>query len=357
MKLSFLSLAIFLLYAGGAFAEQLLPTVTDATLLATAGNKYASGELPLGDGHYVLDAPQKGFIYLCHTMNNNEGGAQAAGPWIHGNTWNILQKIGIKGNVSWPDAKFSNVIDGDQRILSGNDLPLNHTTGQFPVPPSDPAFSYDRNPNNIAAQQLRDALPLHPSYSSQPYCMGGEAGIMLTGIALFNGFDAGMRDAAAHELQDSCSGHPQRSGEYHYHSLSACIRNVSEKAVIGYALDGFPITGPMMAPGKYLTTADLDVCHGIVSEIEQDGVRRVTYHYVMTQDFPYSVSCFRAKPVRTAPSDQAGRQNHGRRPPAEAIAACEGKGRAFPCSFTSLQGDIIRGTCDGPPDKSLACHP
>jgi len=357
MKLIYLLLMAFLVCAETALADEPPQAVTDAALLATAGNKYASGELPLGDGHYVLEVPRKGYIYLCRAMNNNDGGAQAEGPWIHGNTWNILQKIGVQGAVSWPDAKFSNVIDGDQRILSGNDLPLTHTTGQFPVLPSDPAFSYDRNPNSIAEQSLGDILPLHPNYSSQPYCMGGEAGVMLTGVALFNGFDAGMRDAAAHELQDSCSGHPQRSGQYHYHSLSACIRNVSEKTVIGYALDGFPITGPMMAPGKYLTTADLDVCHGIVSEIEEDGVKKTTYHYVMTQDFPYSVSCFRAKPVRTGPSDHAGRQNRRQGPPAEALAACEDKARASLCAFISPQGNTISGTCDAPPDKPLACHP
>ncbi len=132
--------------------------------------------------------------------------------------------------------------------------------------------------------------------------MGMEAGIMLTGVPLFNGFDAGLRDAAAHELQDHCNGHPQKSGQYHYHSLSACLKDVSVKTVLGYALDGFPITGPMVANGKYLTTDDLDECHGITSEIVLDGQKTVSYHYVMTQDFPYSVSCFRAQPVRTDPA-------------------------------------------------------
>jgi hypothetical protein len=59
--------------------------------------------------------------------------------------------------------------------------------------------------------------------------MGGEAGIMLTGVPLLNGFDAGMRDAAAHEVQDTCSGHPQREGQYHYHSLSPCIKISASK--------------------------------------------------------------------------------------------------------------------------------
>jgi hypothetical protein len=128
--------------------------------------------------------------------------------------------------------------------------------------------------------------------------MGGEVGIMSDGVALFNAFDAGLRDAPAHELQDSCSGHPQGSDEYHYHSMPACFTDIGETIVLGYALDGFPITGPKLGPHDILTTADLDECHGITSTVMLDGKPVTTYHYVMTQDFPYSVSCFRSTPVQ-----------------------------------------------------------
>jgi hypothetical protein len=134
--------------------------------------------------------------------------------------------------------------------------------------------------------------------------MGGEVGVMLTGVALFNGFDAGARDAGAWEVQDSCSGHPQMEGEYHYHTLSSCIHTVSVHAVIGFALDGFPITGPQVSNGNVLTTRDLDACHGITSAISLNGRTITTYHYVMTQDFPYSVSCFRG--TATAPPGMHG---------------------------------------------------
>jgi hypothetical protein len=170
-------------------------------------------------------------------------------------------------------------------------------------------------------------------------------------------------------VQDFCQGHPQRSGQYHYHSLSSCIRDVSIKSVIGYALDGFPITGPMVADGNYLTTDDLDECHGVTSEIVEDGHKKMTYHYVMTVDFPYSASCFRARPVRTGPSRQpenkAGFQgsaeNPGQQrppgPPAEAINACAGYSDGDACGFTSPRGDTISGTCHAPPSSSLACIP
>lgn len=274
----------------------------DAALLALADNKYADGSVPLGDYKYVTGAAKKGYIYLCNVRKDNPG-SMVNGPWMHGDTWNILEKVSAVGEVAWPNAQFSNLITGGNRVLAGNGLPTSHTTGIFPVSRATEAGKYDPNPNTISAQTLKDTLPANPTYSDTPYCMGGEVGVMLTGVPLYNGFDAGLRDAAAHEIQDTCEGHPQGDGQYHYHSLSSCFKDISVRTVLGYALDGFPITGPMVAADKYLTTEDLDECHGITSEVVVDGAVKTTYHYVMTQDFPYSVSCFRGKPTRTGPSN------------------------------------------------------
>ncbi len=79
---------------------------------------------------------------------------------------------------------------------------------------------------------------------------------------------------------------------------SSPVTEVGVTDVIGWALDGFPITGPRVADGNILTTSDLDQCHGIVSTLEINGEQVETYHYVMTQDFPYSASCFRADPFQ-----------------------------------------------------------
>jgi len=355
---------------------------SDQDLLALAGNKYASGELPLGDGHYVLDAPRKGYIYLCRKFGDEgAGGAGRDGSWIHDQTWNLHEKLSVQGQVVWNNAVFSNTVSANERMIAGNGLPINHATGIFPIQPNDPAYAVDRNPNSIRQQTVQETLPVNPVYIDPPFCMGMEVGYMLTGVPIFNGFDAGLRDAAAHEVQDSCQGHPQNRGSYHYHSLSSCIHDASEKTVIGYALDGFPITGPTVAAGKYLTTDNLDECHGITSEIIEDGQKKMTYHYVMTEDFPYSVSCFRAKPVRTGPPAQEGRQQQGNQqsqmqgdgqrngsmdgqmgrppqPPAEALSACSGKADGAECGFVSPRGDMIAGACHTPPQQSaLACVP
>jgi hypothetical protein len=261
------------------------------------GNKYANGLLPVGDSKYATDAAKQGYVYVCsgyaQNLKTEQDGAGKRGPWFVANNtqYDINKKLHVQGNVSWTPS-FSNTESGATRTIVTNDLP-NHPTGTFPISAQDPVYAYDRNPNTIKAQNLTYALNDKPTYGS-PNCVGGEVGIMLTGVALFNGFDAGGRDAGAWEVQDGCNGHPQVAGEYHYHTLSSCIKGTSVNTVIGYALDGFPITGPQVATNNILTTSDLDECHGLTSEVVVNGKKVSTYHYVMTQDFPYSISCFRA---------------------------------------------------------------
>lgn len=280
------------------------------------GNKYKNGILPVGDNKYSTTSAQKGSIYLCRAnfVSANQAGAQKRGLWfINNNTeWDANKKVAISGKVTWQPSLTSK-IENTTRTFTTNDLP-NHATGIFPVQSSDPAHTYDSNPNTIKAQSLSYALNANPAYGT-PQCMGGEVGIMLTGSALFNGFDAGGRDAGAWEVQDGCDGHPQNTGEYHYHTLSRCITDISVGTVIGFALDGFPITGPKVGEDNILTTTDLDECHGITSEILLDNKKVTMYHYVMTQDFPYSVSCFRSKAIQPPGQGDGTNQNQSSPPP------------------------------------------
>jgi len=260
------------------------------------GDKYANGLLPVGDGKYSTAGAKQGYIYACsgyaQNLSSSQAGADSRGPWFTNNNtqYDINKKANVQGAATWT-AGFSNTVSGTTRTIATNDLP-NHATGIFPIASSDPAYSYDKNPNRISAQSLTYSLPANPSYGS-PNCMGGQVGVMLTGVALFNAFDAGGRDAGAWEVQDDCAGHPEKTGEYHYHTLSSCIKDTSVQTVIGFALDGFPITGPKLATGNVLATANLDECHGLTSQINLDSKPVSSYHYVMTEDFPYSASCFR----------------------------------------------------------------
>lgn len=288
------------------------PAVQGVQLIAAKdyGNKYAKGILPVGDGLYTTDSAKQGYIYACSgyasNMKTAQGGAGRRGPWFIGTTkYDLNKKAHVRGSVMW-QAQFTNKVSGNTRTITTNNLP-DHPSGIFPISPSDPAYAYDRNPSSIKGQAFTYSLSSAPAYGS-PSCMGGQVGVMLTGVALFSGFDAAGRDAGAWEVQDSCDGHPEKEGVYHYHTLSGCIKNISVKTVIGFALDGFPITGPQVGASNILTTADLDECHGLTSQVVLDGKNVTTYHYVMTQDFPYSVSCYRGTAIQP-PGQQAPAKN------------------------------------------------
>jgi len=68
------------------------------------------------------------------------------------------------------------------------------------------------------------------------------------------------------------------------------------EGIQGYARDGFGIFSPY-EDGREVMSADLDVCHGHVHPIVWDGEAMSLYHYHVTNDSPYTVSCYRGTPV------------------------------------------------------------
>jgi hypothetical protein len=251
--------------------------------------------LPVGDTRRA-NHPQAGWIWACAPGVNDAGGAKVQGPWFNGDgTFDLAHKAVVQGAVTWP-SHFEITVEGDKRVFASNDLP-NHPTGVFPIAPDDPAFAVDHNPSHIAAQSIRIEVPLNPTLAPTPSCLPGAVGITLSGVALFDALDAEQRDAVAHEVQDSCQGHPQITSTYHYHSMSTCIEDKTlpdgHSALMGYALDGFGIYGHHGAGGKMLTSADLDECHGHIHKIEWNGHMVEMYHYHATWDFPYTIGCLR----------------------------------------------------------------
>ncbi len=256
-------------------------------------------KLPLGDNK-TSTSPKVGYVYSCQTSFNG-GGAFTQGPWIdtENNTWDLTKKISVDGAVTWQQAYWQAVLSGTNRVIKSADLPLGHTTGIFPISSSDEAYSYDRNPNSIAEQTISFQIPKTPTLLSSPECVGGEVGIATTGVLIFSAFDAAGRDAVATEIQDSCEGHPQAGSYYHYHGYSSCFednQNESEHSdLLGYAFDGFGLYGLKGEDGRELSTQDLDECHGHTHTINWDGEEVEMYHYHMTQDFPYTIGCFRGQ--------------------------------------------------------------
>ena len=253
--------------------------------------------LSVGDGWYVSE-PTCDRVFACRTSYDG-GGASSQGPWFNGDgTWDLTKKLEVGGAVAW-NPVLSVTVEGDRRVISTNDLP-DHPTGEFPIGRDEPVSSYDGNPNSIAEQSISFTVPAEPQPQSSATCVGGEVGILLTGAMLFNSFDAGGRDAVAWEAQDSCAGHPQISGVYHYHSLSSCIEDpgAGHSELLGYAFDGFGIYGTRGEDGEPVTNADLDQCHGHTHTITWDGEQVEMYHYHATAEFPYVIGCLRGEATK-----------------------------------------------------------
>lgn len=362
--------------------------ITDSSQPAAAESSTTTGHahtsdvdlthLELGDGKYST-SPQVGYVYSCNTQFNGSG-ATGTGDWMNGDgTWDATRKAVVDGSVIWPGS-FTFTLQGDQRVFIGNDLP-DHPTGSFPVSSSDDAYAVDRNPNSIQEQSITLTLPANPAAANRPNCVGGEVGIMLSGVVIFSAFDAEGRDAVAHEVQDECDGHPQMSGFYHYHSLSDCIEDTStsgHSSLVGYAFDGYGIYGYYGEDGSEVSNEDLDGCHGHTHVVEWDGQMVEMYHYHATHEFPYVVGCFHGTPAvralsagggqagagQTQPNGQnqptgqpGGGQGNTQQPPQEAINACIGLSQGAACSVNTPNG-TVSGTCSTPPNASqLSCVP
>ena len=257
--------------------------------------------LPLGDGN-VSNSPKAGYVDSCQTSFGSIGGAQVVGPWVNttAKTWDSTTKVRVQGSVSWPDATFSVRQTGSTRTITTNDLPIDHTTGVFPVASSDPASAYDRNPNTITAQSISWSLPASPTAAGSPSCTsGGPIGVLTDGVLLFNALDGEGRDAGAHETLDSCDEHPQMNGQLHHHSAGSCIiaKATASSTLVGYAIDGYGVYVERGADGALLTDADLDACHGRTSAVSWNGTTQTIYHYDATLEYPYTIGCFHGTPI------------------------------------------------------------
>lgn len=215
------------------------------------------------------------------------------------------------------------------RIFVGNGLPST-PMGTYPVQSSDPAYSYyaalpggsnpagtsvatgkpqyvDAAAIGISPYPFEGRIPLNPVVTGAYPINSLISGIALTGapwhIEKANDSTGNYYSPINALPTDACFGHPYNQ-QYHYHAYSwKCFPNqgtTGQSPVFGFALDGFPITGPRGPDGNEWTNADLDICHGRESVLDiPDGaggfVRKLTYHYVLNREYPYSVGCFRGK--------------------------------------------------------------
>jgi len=181
-------------------------------------------------------------------------------------------------------------VDGNYLVIKSTDQPDHKSpyySGSKNEAYNGTNSNFQKNPNSISTQSLTFRIPLNPtkasSSSSTPL---GSIGISLNGVPFYNQY-AGPSQPLTSEINsfDQYNGHPQMTGQYHYHVEPLYLTtNKGKDALLGFLLDGFPVYGPL-ENGKTLTDADLDALHGHtgVTADYPSGI----YHYHTTADAPY----------------------------------------------------------------------
>jgi hypothetical protein len=201
------------------------------------------------------------------------------------------------------------------RRFKSNGIP-NHPIGVFPIAKDSPAYKYyaalpaegyeNAAEIPVAPYDLDVLLPLNPKIAKKPNCIKSlMTGFALTGAAWHVEIAADSKantfDPNAALPTDRCFGHPYE-GEYHYHGYSwKCMKKGTpgkQSPLLGYALDGFGIYGPLDANGKVITNAQLDECHGRVGKVMFNGKMQNMYHYVLNNEYPYSIGCLKGTPLK-----------------------------------------------------------
>ncbi|MBP8274064.1 MAG: YHYH protein [Acidobacteria bacterium] len=148
------------------------------------------------------------------------------------------------------------------------------------------------NPNRIVSQTLTLRVPANPAVaSSASDTPMGPIGMAVNGVPLFNQYAAG-RSPLTSEIAtfDRYNGHPQQTGQYHYHLEPAWLTaGNGPSSLIGVLLDGFPVYGPKETSGAAPT--GLDSCNGHTHATAD--VPAGLYHYHVTTVSPYISGCYK----------------------------------------------------------------
>ncbi len=149
---------------------------------------------------------------------------------------------------------------------------------------------FKKNPNTISNQTLTFKIPVNPkeatNHTATPL---GPIGVAINGVAMFNQYAGPNNQVLAGEIVsfDKYYGHPQQTGQYHYHVEPLYLTTVksTKSGLMGFLLDGFPVYGPNEETGKAVANTDLDVYHGH-THVTIDYPKGI-YHYHFTTEAPY----------------------------------------------------------------------
>ena len=183
-------------------------------------------------------------------------------------------------------------MESNTLVISSSGIP-NHSSPYFPR--TDARYqtytgtnaAYRANPNVIQTQTLVFRLPVAPQRAAAAVATPlGPIGVCINGVPFYNQY-AGPNQPLTSEINsfDQYNGHPQMSGQYHYHVEPVSLTAMHGRdALLGFLLDGYPVYGPQ-EDGRLLTSADPDQFHGHAHATPE--YPQGTYHYHFTADAPY----------------------------------------------------------------------
>ncbi len=150
--------------------------------------------------------------------------------------------------------------------------------------------NWHQNPNTIQSHNITFRIPLYPKEAATKEATSlGAIGIALNGVAFYNQYAGPNNQPLTNEIDsfDQYWGHPQNSGQYHYHLEPIYLtgnQSIGKSGFLGLLSDGFPVYGPS-ENNTTVVSDDLDAYHGHAHATADfpDGI----YHYHITSDAPY----------------------------------------------------------------------
>lgn len=152
-------------------------------------------------------------------------------------------------------------------------------------------------------------LPVEPVFADEVTKLGtvAKVGLALDGVPIFADAPSVLHTGHLPAL-DTCGGHIDPGGWYHWHADSldiataydkagvnaACALPQSKSGLFAYAFDGFPIYGSADADG--VVPADLDECGGHTGVTAE--ITKPHYHYHVPTTFPNLPACLKGVVAR-----------------------------------------------------------
>lgn len=171
--------------------------------------------------------------------------------------------------------------DANVLIVKSTGIPDHDWEKVNPNTPQSQSHSYkvQKNPSLPAVSGTSQCLPM------------STIGVAINGVPFYSPYTANDLNAGECEKFDSCDGHADDRGSYHYHVGATCVVGNTKGKFIGVAMDGHPIYS---APEGFDKTK-LDECHG--ERFNGNDVQR--YRYILSgtkvEDYPYILGCFKGE--------------------------------------------------------------